>query len=65
MDSDRLLVARFVLKADLNEIAGFQHLPGGLGKAGLVAVDGRDRGEPGGIQGETEEYQQRNTASVI
>ena len=54
MNTDRLLVARFVLKADLDEIAGFQDLPGRLGKASLVAVDRRDRGETRGLQDEAE-----------
>jgi hypothetical protein len=59
MNTDRLFVARFMLKADLDEIAGFQHLPGRLGEASLVAVNRRDRGEPGAYK-----VRQRSTSNA-
>ena len=42
VNADRLLVAHVVLEADVDEIAGFDHLLGGLGKPRLVAIDRRD-----------------------
>ena len=38
IDADRLLVARLVLEADVDEVAALQHLLGGLSEARLVAV---------------------------
>src|SRR5207253_8324278 len=55
----RLLVARLVLKADAQEIAGFEHLPRGLRETGLIAVERRDRGEPRHIKQQTQRGEQR------
>ena len=41
VDRHRLLVARLVLVADADEVAGLQHLGGGLGEQGFVAVERR------------------------
>ena len=38
IDADRLLVANLVLEADVDVLAGFQHLLGRLGEARLVAI---------------------------
>ena len=46
IDADRLLVTGLVLEADVDEIAGFDHLLGRLGEPRLVAVDRRDMEEP-------------------
>ena len=43
VDADRLAVARLGAVADVDEIAGLQHLPAGLGEARLVAVGRRGR----------------------
>ena len=45
IDTGGLLVAHVVLEADVDIIAAFQHLLGGLGEARLVAIDRRDREE--------------------
>jgi hypothetical protein len=50
MDADRLLVARGVLKADVDEVARLQHLFGGLGEAGFVAVGHGQRGLAGDVK---------------
>ena len=47
VDADRLLVAHLVLETDVDVVAAFDHLLGGLGKARLVAVDRRDLEEAG------------------
>jgi len=46
VDANRLLVANFVLEADVDILARFQHLFGGLREARLVAVDRRNLEEP-------------------
>ena len=47
IDADRLLVADLVLKADVDVVAGLDHLLGGLREARLVAVDGGIWKKPG------------------
>ena len=42
VDADRLLVADVVLEADVDEIAGLDHLLGRLREPRLVAIDRRD-----------------------
>ena len=42
VDADRLLVADLVLESDVDVFAALQHLLGGLGVTGLVAVDHGD-----------------------
>ena len=59
IDPDRLLVARLVLEADADEIAGLQHLPRRLREARLVAVERRDRREPGRVEDQAQKTQQR------
>ena len=46
VDADRLLVARDVLEADVDIVAGLDHLLGRLDEARLVAVDRRQAGQP-------------------
>ena len=47
VDADRFLVADVVLKTDVDEIAGFDHLLGRLRKPRLVPVDRRNGEETG------------------
>ena len=47
VDADRFLVARLIVHADVDEIAGLQHLFGRLGEARLVAIDRLDAHEAG------------------
>ena len=42
IDADRLSVAHVVLVADVDIVAGFDHLLGGLREIGLVAIDRRN-----------------------
>ena len=47
IDADRLLVAGLLLEADVDVVAGLDHLLGRLGEPRLVAIDRRDMEEPG------------------
>src|SRR5208283_1794076 len=46
VDADGLLIAGFVLEANLDEIAGLEHLARGLGKPRFVPVHGRKCRKP-------------------
>jgi hypothetical protein len=59
VDTDRLLVSRIVLEADIDIVARLQHLLGGLGEARLVAVGHRQRGDAGQVHRETEGDEKR------
>ena len=54
MNAGRLFVALFVLKADAQEIVGFQHLAGRLGKPRLIPIERWDRGDPRQIEQKAE-----------
>ena len=54
IDADRLAVAHVVLIADVDIVAGLDHLLGGLGEIGLVAIDRRNLKKTG------QESQQRH-----
>jgi hypothetical protein len=56
VNANGLFVAGLVLKADADEIAGFEHLGRRLHKAALVAVEGLQRDETG--QGTCKQYQE-------
>ncbi len=58
VDPGRFLVARLVLEANAQEIPGLQHLPRRLGKARLVAVERRDRGDARQIEQEAQAGEQ-------
>ena len=51
MDSHRLDPARLVLVVDADDVAGFQHLGGGFGHPGFVAVQ-RRQGQRAGQAGD-------------
>jgi hypothetical protein len=61
IDADRFLVAVLILEADIDIVAAFQHLLGGLGEPRLVAIDRGDLEEPGqkGEEGDEEEHRHR------
>ena len=54
VNADGFFVARLILEADVDEIAGFQHLLGGLGEARLVTVGDRERGKTGEVKRKAE-----------
>ncbi len=59
VDPHRLLVAGLGLEADVDEVAGLQHLLRRLGKARLVAVHRLERGKTGQEAGEAEREEDR------
>ena len=65
VDADRLLVADVVLEADIDEIAAFDHLLGGLGEPGLVAVDGGNIEETGQENHQPAQQQKHDGAEMI
>src|ERR1700737_666371 len=64
VDADRLLVARVVLEADVDEIAGLDHLLGRLREPRLVAVDRRDVEKSRKKQQQTAQRQERDRAGM-
>jgi hypothetical protein len=62
VDPDRLLVARLLLEADVDEVARLQHLLRRLGEASLVAVGDREQGEAGQERREADERDQGRAA---
>ena len=64
VDADRLLVADVILKADVDEIAGLDHLLGRLREPRLVAVDRRDVEKSGQKQQQTAQQQECGGADV-
>ena len=59
VDADGLVVAGFVLEADVDEVAALQHLARSLGEARLVTVRRRQRHEPGKVERQAEGHQQQ------
>ena len=61
VNADRFLVANLVLKTDVDVIAAFDHLLGGLSETRLVTIDRRNAEETGqeGHKGDYEQYDQR------
>jgi len=64
VDADRLLVADLVLEADVDVFAALHHLLGGLGEAGLVAVDRRELEEPGQEHEQADQGQECHRAAM-
>ena len=64
VDADRLLVADIVLEADIDEIAGLDHLLGRLGEPRLIAIDGRNGEKSGQEKQQAAQRQERNRAPV-
>src|ERR1700737_5219300 len=64
VDADRLLVARVVLEADVDEIAGLDHLLGRLREPRLVAIDRREVEKSGQEQQQTAQSQERDRAGM-
>ena len=62
VDADRFLVAHLVLEADVDIVAGLDHLLGGLGEAGLVAIDRRDL-EKARQEGEQRDHDQQENGA--
>ena len=64
VNADRLLVADFILEADVDIVAALDHLLGRLGKARLVAVDRRDLEKARQEGQQAERQQQQNRAAM-
>ena len=64
VDADRLLVADVILEADIDEIAGLDHLLGRLREPRFVAIDRRDVEEAGQEEQQAAEHQKRDRAGV-
>ena len=64
IDADRLLVADVVLEADVDEIAGFDHLLGRLREPRLVAVDRRNVEEAGQEKHHAAQHQEHDRAKM-
>ena len=64
VDADRLLVARLLLKANVHEIAGFQHLLGSLRETRLIAVHRLQGDLPRREKAEGDEGQRQHRAQV-
>jgi len=58
VNADGLFVSHLVLETDIDEIAGFDHLLGGLREAGFVAVDRRNVEESGQEKQQADQDQQ-------
>jgi hypothetical protein len=64
VDSDRFAVTNIVLIADIDIVAGFDHLLGGLREIGLVAVNRRNLEKARQKQHQRDEYQNGHSAAV-
>ena len=64
VDADRLLVAHVILEADVDEIAGFDHLLGRLREPRFVAIDRRDVEKSGQKQQQTAQNQECDGADM-
>ncbi len=64
VDADRLLVADVLLKADIDIVAAFDHLLGGLGEPCLVTIDRRDREEAREEQQQRAQHQEADRARM-
>jgi len=65
VDADRLLVADIVLKADVDEIAGFDHLLGRLREPRLIPVDRRNGEKAGQEKHQPDQRQKYHRAQMI